>query len=142
MIPSLRPFALVVASLLGAACFGGGLLDQKDRAVAASPLAELVFAPAGPLVLDGLYESVDIQGDMALQWRKVYYLFFADGGYTAAALGEGDEHPEFTTLSGTWQVDRGLSLDGSEPLRLEIAGEHLRISADGGSLVLARRSFQ
>lgn len=140
MIPPLRAIALVGVSLLGAACFGGGLLDQKDRAVVASPLEALVFAPAGPMVLDGLYESVDIQGDMALQWRKVYYLFFADGGYTAAALGEGAQHPEFTTLSGTWQVDGGLSLDGSEPLRLEIAGEHLRISADGGSLVLAHRS--
>lgn len=142
MSSSSRTFVLVVGSLLGSACFGGGLLDQKDRAVAASPLAELVFAPAGPMVLEGLYESVDIQGDMALQWRRVYYLFFADGGYTAAALGEGAQHPEFTTLSGTWKVDGGLSLDGSEPLRLEIAGEHLRISADGGSLVLARRSFQ
>lgn len=142
MIPVLRSLGLVGVSLLLAGCFGGGLLDQKDRAVAASPLEALVFAPAGPMVLAGLYESVDIQGDMALQWRKVYYLFFADGGYTAAALGEGAQHPEFTTLSGTWKVDGGLSLDGSEPLRLEIAGEHLRISADGGSLVLVRRSFQ
>ena len=140
MIPVLRPWVLVGVALLAPACFGGGLLDQKDRAVAAAPLEALAFAPAGSMVLDGLYESVDIQGDMAVQWRKVYYLFFADGGYTAAALGEGEEHPEFTTLSGTWQVDGGLSLDGSEPLRLEIAGEHLRISADGGSLVLARRS--
>ena len=142
MIPSLRLLVLVGASLLGSACFGGGLLDQKDRAVAPSALADLVFVPAGPLVLDGLYESVDIQGDMALQWRKVYYLFFADGGYTAAALGEGEPNLAFTTLSGSWKVDGGLSLDGSEPLRLEIAGEHLRISAEGGSLVLARRSFQ
>ncbi|MBL8738004.1 MAG: hypothetical protein JNL12_16335, partial [Planctomycetes bacterium] len=48
MIPALRPFVLVGVSLPLAGCFGGGLLDQKDRAVAASPLAELVFAPAGP----------------------------------------------------------------------------------------------
>ncbi len=36
----------------------------------------------------------------------------------------------------------GGQSDGSEPLRLEVAGEHLRVSAEGGSLVLARRSFQ
>lgn len=124
-----------------AACFGGTHIKPEERDIDV-PVLDLAFQPAGALVLDGLYESVDIQGDMALSWRKVYYLFSPNGSYTAAALGDGDAGPAFTTLTGTWTCElRGLSLDDSDPLPLEQAPGHLRLSAAGGSLVLAQRKL-
>lgn len=134
---------LVVAGAcsLATGCFGGTHIKPEERDIDV-PVLNLAFQPAGALVLAGLYESVDIQGDMALAWRKIYYLFSANGSYTAAALGEGDNGPAFTTLTGTWTCDaRGLSLDDSEPLQLEQAPGHLRVSAAGGSLVLAQRKL-
>lgn len=136
----LQRLAMVGACSL-AACFGGTHIKPEERDIDV-PVLDLAFQPAGALVLDGLYESVDIQGDMALSWRKVYYLFSPNGSYTAAALGDGDAGPAFTTLTGTWTCElRGLSLDDSDPLPLEQAPGHLRLSAAGGSLVLAQRKL-
>ena len=137
----LQRLAVVGACSL-AACFGGTHIKPEERDIDV-PVLNLAFQPAGMLVLTGLYESVDIQGDMALSWRKIYYLFSPNGSYTAAALGDGDAGPAFTTLTGSWRCDaRGLSLDDSEPLQLEQAPGHLRVSAAGGSLVLAQRKLQ
>ena len=137
----LQRLAVVGACSL-AACFGGTHIKPEERDIDV-PVLDLAFQPAGVLVLTGLYESVDIQGDMALSWRKIYYLFSPNGSYTAAALGDGDAGPAFTTLTGSWRCDaRGLSLDDSEPLQLEQAPGHLRVSAAGGSLVLAQRKLQ
>lgn len=138
----LQTMGLLLVSSLTAGCFGGTHIKPEERDIDV-PVLDLAFQPAGAMVLDGLYESVDIQGDMALSWRKIYYLFSPNGSYTAAALGEGDAGPAFTTLTGSWQSDaRGLSLDDSEPLQLEQAPGHLRVSAAGGSLVLAQRKLQ
>lgn len=137
----LQRLAVVGACSL-AACFGGTHIKPEERDIDV-PVLDLAFQPAGVLVLTGLFESVDIQGDMALSWRKIYYLFSPNGSYTAAALGDGDAGPAFTTLTGSWRCDaRGLSLDDSEPLQLEQAPGHLRVSAAGGSLVLAQRKLQ
>lgn len=141
MSRGLRRMAMVGACSLAAGCFGGTHIKPEERDIDV-PMLDLAFQPAGAIVLDGLYESVDIQGDMALSWRKVYYLFSPNGSYTAAALGDGDAGPAFTTLTGTWKCEaRGLSLDDAEPLPLEQAPGHLRLSAAGGSLVLAQRKL-
>ncbi len=141
MSRGLQRMALLVLGSLAAGCFGGTHIKPEERDIDV-PVLDLAFQPAGQIVLDGLYESVDIQGDMALSWRKVYYLFSPNGSYTAAALGEGDAGPAFTTLTGTWKCEaRGLSLDDAEPLPLEQAPGHLRLSAAGGSLVLAQRKL-
>jgi len=136
-----RRVAAVLSSLALAGCFGGTHINPDERDIVV-PGLNLTFQPAGVVVLDGLYESVDIQGDTALSWRKIYYLFSPNGSYTAAALGSSDSGPAFTTLTGTWKCDaRGLSLDDSEPLQLDAAPEHLRLSAAGSTIVLAQRQL-
>ncbi|HEU4417344.1 MAG TPA: hypothetical protein VFT55_00320 [Planctomycetota bacterium] len=123
-------------------CIASNVVASGDRLVA-TPVAELQFAPAPGLPLQGLYESIEIRGDAALSLRKVYYLFAAGGTYTAAALTEVDGVPSFQTLNGTWQTtDAGLSLDGRPPVLLEQAPLHLRITAENGVLVLRAASLQ
>ena len=109
----------------------------------ATAVADLHFEPAPARQLEGLFESVEITGDAALSLRKVYYLFSADGTYTAAALAGHDGAWAFQTLHGTWlTAETGLSLDGAEPVRLEQAEGHLRITAPNGALVLRQAVLQ
>ena len=123
-------------------CIASNVVASEDRLVA-TPVAELQFAPAPDLPLQGLYESVEIRGDAALSLRKVYYLFDARGTYTAAALTETDGVLGFQTLNGTWQSTvAGLALDGRPPVLLEQAPQHLRITAESGVLVLRAASLQ
>ena len=132
--------ALLLVSLTG--CIASNVVAKEDRQVAA-PLQELAFAPAPGLQFDGLYESVDVTGDAAVSLRRVFYLFRPDGSYTAAALVEGPDGASFQTLDGTWSSDdRGLSLDGGEPVPLDRAGDHVRLSAPNGAVVLRRSALQ
>lgn len=125
-----------------AACIASNVVAAEDRAVA-EPVETLAFTPAGTIELDGLYESVDIRGDAALTLRRVYYFFLPDGTYTAAALTESDAAPVFQVLTGVWKsTSDGLVLDGQPPVACEIAGDHLRLSSAGGSVVLRRRNLQ
>lgn len=123
-------------------CIGSNVLAHEQRLVA-PVVAELQFAPAPALPLAGLYESVLITGEVALALRKVYYVFQGDGTYTAAALVESDGQSAFQTLSGTWRsVAAGLELDGKEPVPLEQAPGHVRITAPNGSLVLRAETLR
>lgn len=123
-------------------CIGSNVLAHEQRLVA-PVVAELQFAPAPALPLAGLYESVLITGEVALALRKVYYVFQGDGTYTAAALVESDGQSAFQTLSGTWRsLDAGLELDGKEPVPLEQAPGHVRITAPNGSLVLRAETLR
>lgn len=134
-------FAFAVASTL-AGCIPSNVVATDQRMVVAD-LSRLQFAAAPELQLAGLYESVEITGDAAVALRKVYYLFAADGTYTAAALAEVDGRSAFQTLGGTWtSTAAGLSLDGAEPVALEAAPEHVRITAPNGALVLRRSALQ
>jgi hypothetical protein len=133
---------LVACGLLWSGCIASNVLDPRAREVAVAE-AELAFAPAGDVVLDGLYESIDLRGEAAVSLRKIYYLFVADGTYTAAALAEVDGVRSFQTLSGRWRLEpRGLVLDDGAPVLLELAPDHLRLSAPTGVVVLARRSLR
>lgn len=128
--------------LLLAGCIASNVVAPEQRLVV-TDIGELAFAPAPDLVLDGLYESVDVRGDAAQSLRKVYYLFAAKGSYTAAALTEAGGAFAFQTLDGTWQNGpEGLVLDGREPVLLEQASGHLRLTASAGSLVMVRRELQ
>jgi len=125
-----------------ASCIPSNVVARDDRMVV-TQVADLRFVPAPALQLDGLFESIEITGDAAVTLQKVYYLFRADGTYTAAALVAIDGIASFQTLSGTWtSLAGGLVLDGAEPVQLEQAPEHLRITAPNGALVLRRGTLQ
>lgn len=137
-----RAVSLLACAAACSGCIASNVVATEDRLVP-QPLAALPFAPAPDLRLDGLYESVEITGDAAVSLRRIYYLFRDDGSYTAAALAEGDGAATFQTLSGTWHTTAaGLSLDGAEPVRLEQAGQHLRLTAPNGAVVLRRSVLQ
>lgn len=133
------PFAAVLA--LGG-CIASNVVKEDDRLVV-RPVAQLAFAPAPTLVLDGLFTSLEITGDAAVSLRRIWYLFSADGTYTAAALADVEGKPSFQTLNGTWKNDpAGLSLDGAAPVLLESAPDHLRITAPTGVVVLRKEVQQ
>lgn len=143
-----RPAGTLAAGLLllgllpFAGCIASNVVAAEDRLVA-RPIADLPFVAAPGLRLDGLYESVEITGEAAVALRKIYYLFGPDGSYTGAALSDVDGSPSFQTLNGTWTSDAaGLSLDGGEPVQLEQAPDHLRITAKNGVVVLRRGTLQ
>lgn len=122
-------------------CIASNVVAVADREVPVA-LAALAFAPA-VTVPAGLYESVDLTGDAAASLRGIWYLFRADGSYTAAALADADGTLSFQTLVGTWQATAdGLVLDGASPVQLEQAPDHLRLTAPNGAVVLRRRSLQ
>ena len=125
-----------------AGCIASNVVAVTDREVPADPAA-LPFAPAGVVVLDGLWESVDIRGDAAVALRRIWYQFAPVGTYTAAALADVAGKPAFQTLSGSWQsTAAGLVLDGAPPVALERAPDHLRLTAPNGVVVLRRVSLQ
>lgn len=127
--------------LLLTGCIASNVVAPGERMVAGS-LEQRVFEPAPMLQLDGLFESVDIQGDAAVSLRKIYYLFSIDGTYTAAALAEVAGKYSFQTLDGIWQNDAaGLVLDGGDPVTLEQSGDYLRLLAAGGLVVLVRKEL-
>lgn len=133
---------LLVASLPGG-CIASNVVAPRDRMVAAPDLDALPFVAAPELVLDGLYESVDLRGDAAQSLRRIYYHFAADGTYTAAALTERDGDLFFQSLRGTWRNSPdGLSLDGADPVRIERADDYVRLTAPTGTLVLQRQPWR
>jgi hypothetical protein len=132
---TMRLLALGAVAVLGG-CIASNVIATEQRMAA---VAQPVFEPAGALQLEGLYASVDVQGEVAAQLRKVYYVFLPDGSYTGAALVDSDGLLAFQTLTGRFAVTgSGLALDGAEPVPLAVAGDLLRIEAPGGALVLRR----
>jgi hypothetical protein len=124
--------------LPGGGCIASNVVAPEQRLVSRNPAA-LPFAVPAAAQLDGLYESIEISGDAAVSLRKVYYCFGRDGVYTAAALTEAEGVQSFQTLNGSWAFGaRGLSLDQAEPVLLEAANDHLRLTAASGVLVLRR----
>jgi hypothetical protein len=139
---ALRLPALVAAALPGSGCIPSNVVATADRLVPPS-VAALAWTPAVAPPPAGLYESVEITGEAAVSLRRIYYLFRADGSYTAAALADGVAGAAFQTLDGTWAHSAaGLSLDGAEPVLLEQADQHLRITAPTGTVVLRRSVLQ
>lgn len=138
----LRRVAVATTACLFASCIASNVVAEKDRMVT-QPLAELVFEPAPGLALDGLYQSIELTGDAALSLQRIWYVFSPDGSYTAAALGDVDGAPTFQTLNGTWAISAdGLSLDGAAAVPVEKSGEHVRITAPTGRVVLRRERLQ
>jgi hypothetical protein len=131
------PFAVLTAG-----CYVSSVVAEQDRAVAVD-IQALDWQPATAADLQGLYESIAIEGDAAVSLRRIWYWFAADGRYAGAALTEGEGGIHFQTVNGTWQLlPAGLVLDDGAPARLAAAAGHLRIAADSGTLVLRRAELQ
>jgi hypothetical protein len=132
----------LAASLQLGGCIASNVVAPEQRLVAAR-VDQIPFQPAGAVRLDGLYESIDILGDAAVSLRKIYYLFAPGGTYTAAALADLDGALQFQTLDGSWAASAsGLALDGAEPVPLEQAPDHLRLTAPTGTVVLRKVALQ
>lgn len=129
--------ALAALTLLPA-CLASTVVERDARSVAeAEP--ELDWRPAEAADLDGLYESVRLEGEAAAALWKLYYHFAPDGSYTGAALVFDGERAAFQTLSGTWSLAAGrLELDGTEGATAAVVGDRLRIENEAGTALLRR----
>jgi hypothetical protein len=137
-------FVLVAVSLCATAgaCITPSVIDSSGRAVAPES-QEYHWIPAQASDLDGLFESVAIEGEVAASLWKVYYAFSADGSYTGAALVLGGANPEFQTLSGSWTLhENTLDLGDGQTVRADVSGDHLRLSSEGGVAILRRAAIQ
>lgn len=131
--------ALLWVLLLAApACIMPSVLDEKHRAVERAP-AEIQWRAAKVEDLNGLYESVSIEGEQAAALWKIYYHFASDGTFTGAALVIGGPQPAFQTLSGTWKLDEnGLDLGDGKPVRTLAAPDQLKLESEGTVVILKR----
>jgi hypothetical protein len=129
----LRGAVALAALTLLPACLASTVVQHDARSVVqAEPTLDWRAAEAADL--DGLYESVRLEGDAAAALWKLYYHFARDGSYTGAALVFDGECARFQTLSGTWSLVGGrLDLDGSSGASAAVAGDHLRISSEAGT---------
>lgn len=128
---------LLLLLLLGSGCIPSNVVAREQRMVVDDTSA-LDWQPANGVALQGLYETVDVRGEVAASLRKIYYRFAEDGTYTAAALIESAGAFQFQTIDGTWRANEdGLVLDDGEPVQLDRAdGGFLRIRTATGTLVL------
>lgn len=123
-------------------CYASNVVATTDRAVTETALpTEWRAATAADLV--GYHRAAAVRGEAALSLRTVYYLFLADGGYTGAALVDGERGLAFQTLSGTWRLDAdGLVLDDGRAVAVQAAPCWLRIAAPNGELILRREELR
>jgi hypothetical protein len=133
---------LIAALSLFPACIAPSVVESSGRAVEAAP-AEIAWRPATADDLQGLYESVQIEGEAAVSLWKIYYHFSSDGSYSGAALVLGGEQPQFQTLSGHWKLE-GEELDLGEGQRVRaLAGsDHLKLESESGTALLRRVAVQ
>lgn len=128
----------LVLLFLAPACIMPSVLDEKARAVDRAP-AEVHWRAPRAEDLNGLFESVSIEGEKAVVLWKIYYHFAGDGTFTGAALVIGGEQPAFQTLSGTWKLDEdGLDLGDGQPVRASCAPDLLKLESEGTVVVLRR----
>jgi hypothetical protein len=127
-----------------AGCISSSVIESSGRAVDTA-LDDIRWRPAEPVDLDGLFESVSIEGEVAAALWKLSYCFTPDapgaarGEYTGAALVIGGPSPAFQTLSGRWQLENGeLDLGEGERASASASDEHLRLESEGGVAVLRR----
>lgn len=129
------PLLLLIAA---PACITPSVLDEKARAVESAP-AQVEWRALQAEDLNGLFESVSIEGERAEVLWKIYYHFASDGTFTGAALVLGAAQPAFQTLSGTWKLDeQGLDLGDGQPVRAFWAPDQLKLESEGTVVILRR----
>ncbi len=129
---------LLVLFLAAPACIMPSVLDEQARAVEHAP-AEVAWQALEAQNLNGLFESVSIEGERAALLWKIYYHFASDGTFTGAALVIGGAQPAFQTLSGNWKLDpNGLDLGDGQPVRASWAPGQLKLESEGTVVILRR----
>ena len=130
---------LFLPAVLFQSCGGSELAPEERDVTLDRPLLE--WRPALRADIPGFYVSREIEGEAAASVLSMEYLFQEDGSYTGAALVlDENGRPSFQTLSGTWRLEESrLVLDDSEPAEASVAGDHLRLTAPTGTVILVRR---
>ena len=132
----LGPGFVVICGLT--ACIAPSVVASEGRAVHVDE-DELVWSAARAEDLDGLFESVRIEGEAAAALGKVYYQFSPDGTYSGAALVFAGGRAVFRTLSGHWTLSGGaLDLGDGQAAQASAAPDHLRLETPGGVAWLRR----
>ena len=133
----MRCFALALL-IAAPACIMPSVLEEKERAVEPAP-ADVQWRATTAADLNGLFESVSIEGEQAAALWKIYYHFASDGTFSGAALVIGGRQPAFQTLSGTWKLDEnGLDLGDGTPVRASCAPDQLKLESQGTVVILRR----
>lgn len=133
-----RPVWLGIVPLALAGCIAPSVLEKEKRAVSEEE-ASVAWRPAEAPDLDGLFESVRIEGEASSSLWRFEYHFSQDGSFTGAALVVIEGRPEFQTLAGRWSLAAGvLALEGSEPARAFAAPGKLKLETEGGTAELRR----
>lgn len=137
----------LLATLCGG-CIAPSVVGSSGRAVEVAP-QQLVWSPAQAAQLDGLFESIAIEGEVAASLWRIHYHFHragseaSSGTYSGAALVLGAESPQFQTLSGEWSLSNGR-LDFSDGAGAQVfaSGELLKLESEGGVVVLRKAALQ
>lgn len=129
-----------LALLIGlSGCLGGSTVVAPEARAVRQEAVEPDWRAASPEELQGLFESVRIEGEAAAALWRLSYWFAADGSYTGAALVFDGERAAFQTLSGAWSLQDGLlELDAGPPARASVADDSLRLESDAGLAVFRR----
>lgn len=137
-----RLLLVLVGAVAFPSCISPSVLEAEKRAIE-SPAIQLEWKPAAATQLDGLFESVELQGEMAAVVWRIEYHFSKDGTYSGAALVLQGARPEFQTLSGRWRLEEGhLVLDDASPAVALAAPGHLRLQSEQGTLTLRSVSLR
>ncbi len=138
---------LLLAGLCGG-CIAPSVVDSAGRAVELAP-APTNWAPARAEQLDGLFESLSIEGEAAASLWRVHYHFVRTsteapvGTYSGAALVIGGASPQFQTLSGEWSLSNGrLEFSDGSGAQVFASGEWLKLASDGGVVVFRKAAIQ
>lgn len=137
-----RALAALACALLPA-CIAPSVVASTGRAVEAPEERAPDWREPQAADLEGLWESVAIEGEVAASLSRVWYHFAADGTYSGAALVLAEANPAFQTLSGSWTL-RGAALDLGDgtTVRASIAADRLRLESEGGIAVLRRAAVR
>ncbi|MCI0589209.1 MAG: hypothetical protein L0323_20530 [Planctomycetes bacterium] len=133
--------AALLLALAAGGCIAPSVLEADRRAVHEAALPS-GWRPALPADLEGIYESIRVEGEAGASLWRIEYQFSGDGGYTAAALVFDGTRPAFQTLSGAWTLSDGIvRLSEEEAVRASVCEGHLRLEGEGGTVVLRRMAL-
>lgn len=134
--------AVALLALPVGGCAGNVVLSPDARAVQTDAGPRLTWRAARAEDLVGFWESTSIEGASAGAVLRAYTWYGRDGGYSSAALIQGEVGPRFQVLAddGRYSLDAaGLDLhDGGPPLQAWVATDHLRLVAPDATMTFRK----